>query len=203
MDKFNVIITSNGFINESPRSKEIDELFVKVAKGKKVLLVVNATRLGSNVRAKTDVKENFENIGASVVDLLEVHSDNVEQIQNYDVIYGMGGNVTPMLEDFAECNFRKHLLTFLKKGIYIGESAGSIILAEDVEWCYDIKRGTKPKYDVVLDSYKGLNLIKENIYPHYNAEKEEIKTKAKEYAKQNNITLTYLNDGEYILKQID
>jgi len=203
MDKFNVIITSNGFINESPRSEEIDKLFEKVAKGKKVLLVVNATRLGSNIRAKVDVKENFEKVGAKVVDLLEVHSDNVEEIYNYDVIYGMGGTVQPMIEDFEECNFREHLLTFLKKGIYIGESAGSIILSEDTKWYYDIKRGTKPKYDVILESYKGLNLIKENIYPHYNAEKEEIKTKAKEYEKQNNIKITYLNDGEYIFKYIE
>lgn len=151
MVKFNVVLTSNGFNNSSVRSKEQDELFEQIAKNKKVLLVVNATKTGSNVNAKKDVKVNFEKVGASIVDLIEIDSSNVENIYKYDVIYGMGGDITPLLEDTRKCDFRKYLIKFLKNGIYIGESAGSIVLAEDVKWYYDVKRGTKPKYAIILD----------------------------------------------------
>ena len=151
MIKFNVVLTSNGFNNSSVRSKEQDELFEQIAKNKKVLLVVNATKTGSNVNAKKDVKVNFEKVGASIVDLIEIDSSNVENIYKYDVIYGMGGDITPLLEDTRKCDFRKYLIKFLKNGIYIGESAGSIVLAEDVKWYYDVKRGTKPKYAIILD----------------------------------------------------
>ena len=202
MKNFNLILTSNGFINTSPRSQEIDTLFKKVAENKKVLLIVNATKTGSNTVSRQDVKVNFENVGASVVDTIEVDSKNLHTIFEYDVIYGMGGNVKPLLEDLQACNFRDNLIKFLKKGIYIGESAGSIILADDVKWLYDIKKGTKPKYDVVLNSYKGLGLTTKNIFPHFNAISEELKEKTRFYEKQNNIKITPLNDGEFILEYI-
>jgi len=200
MKTFNIILTSNGFINTSPRSQAIDNIFKEVAQNKKVLLIVNATKTGSNYVSRQDVKANFENVGASVVDTIEVDSRNVNTIFDYDVIYGMGGDVKPLLEDLHAYNFRDNLIKFLEKGIYIGESAGSIILADDVKWLYDIKKGTKPKYDVVLDSYKGLGLTKHNIFPHFNAISDELKEKTREYERQNNIRITPLNDGEFILE---
>ena len=60
----NIILTSNGFINSSPRSKEIDELFKTIANGKKVMILGNATLGGSNASQREPVKSNFENVGA-------------------------------------------------------------------------------------------------------------------------------------------
>ena len=141
MEKFNLVLTSNGFNNNSERSKEIDELFKEITENKKVILIVNATKTGSNFVSRKDVKDNFEKVGAKVVDVVEINSNNVNSIFDYDVIYGMGGDIKPLLEDFQECNFREHLIKFLKNGIYIGESAGSIVLSDDVKWCYNIKKG--------------------------------------------------------------
>ena len=92
------------------------------------------------------------------------------------------------------------MIKFLKNGIYIGESAGTIILCDDLKWLYVVKKGSKPKYDVELDSYKGLNLSNTKVMPHYNRISESIKTKMDLYEKENDISITKLNDGDYILE---
>ena len=110
-----------------------------------------------------------------VVDLIHITEENVDQIKNYDVIYFTGGDVAPLGEIVTE-RIKDALINFLSNnGVIIGESAGSIIFGEDFKWYYDVKRGTKPKYDIELPSYKGFGLIDENIYPHYNKANEEHK----------------------------
>lgn len=200
MDKFNIILTSNGFNNNQERSIKIEHLFEKIAKHKNILLIVNATKTGDNYNSIEDIKINFENIGANKVDIIEIDNNNVEKILEYDIIYGVGGDVKELLEDLQKCNFREYLLKFLQKGIYIGESAGSIVLANDIKWCYDIKKGTKPKYDKTLKSYVGIGVTEKNIYPHFGMANDEIKEKIKKYEKHNKIKITPLYDGQFILE---
>lgn len=200
--KTNIILTSNGFHNSTKRSKEIDEIFKKVAKDKRVVIILNATKEGSNVQNIDDVKKNFETIGAKNVNLLTVDNKNAGEIFKYDVIYTMGGDPRVLLDDFWDCNFKQYLIKFLEKGIYIGESAGSMILCDNVKWIWDIKKGTKPKYNILPKTFEGLNLVKERIYPHYNTISEEQKVKIDNYEEQHNIEITRLNDGEFILESL-
>lgn len=194
----NILLTSNGFVNGYKRSKEIDEVFRKIAKNKRVLLIVNATKNGDNLKAKKDVKDNFEKVGANVVDILEINKENVKNIFNYDIIYGMGGDPRVLLDDFWECGFKEYLVKFLEKGIYIGESAGSMVLCDNLKWTWDIKKGYKPKYDVIPKTFEGLNLVKERIFPHYDLINLELREKTDKYEKEYNIKITRLNDGEFI-----
>lgn len=194
----NIILTSNGFHNKTKRSKEIDEVFEKIAKNKSVVIILNATKEGSNVQNINDVKANFEKVGANIVDLLMINTENVAEIFKYDVIYTMGGDPRILLDDFWECNFKQYLIKFLEKGIYIGESAGSMVLCDNLKWVWDIKKGTKPKYDILPKSFEGLNLVKERVYPHFNRVSEQQKEKVNRYEKEHHIEITRLNDGEFI-----
>ena len=194
----NILLTSNGFHNETKRSKEIDKVFEEVARNKSVAIILNATKEGSNVKNIKAVKANFEKIGAQVVDLITINTENITDIFKYDVIYTMGGDPRILLDDFWECNFKQYLIKFLEKGIYIGESAGSMVLCDNLKWVWDIKKGTKPKYDILPKRFEGLNLVKERIYPHYNTISEEQKTKIDNYEKQYKIKITRINDGEFI-----
>lgn len=195
----NIILTSNGFHNSSKRSKEIDIMFENVAKGKKVVIILNATKEGSNTQNIEDVKQNFKKIGAKEVKLLIINKENQSEIFKYDVIYTMGGDPRILLEDFNEYNFKSYLIKFLEKGIYIGESAGAMILCDNLKWVWDIKKGTKSKYDILPKTFEGLGLVKERIYPHYNKIHEEQKIKTDKYEKEYNTKITRLNDGEFIL----
>ena len=194
----NILLTSNGFHNETKRSKEIDKAFEEVARNKSVAIILNATKEGSNVKNIKAVKANFEKIGAQVVDLITINTENITDIFKYDVIYTMGGDPRILLDDFWECNFKQYLIKFLEKGIYIGESAGSMVLCDNLKWVWDIKKGTKPKYDILPKTFEGLNLVKERIYPHHNTISEEQKTKIDNYEKQYKIKITRIDDGEFI-----
>ena len=196
----NILVTSAGFnsINNYV-SEENVELFKRIANGKKVLIVANAAPEGTgNYVARENVRENFMKVGASQVDILDINSDNVDIMLDYDVIYGLGGNVTNLIELNRNTNFKEVLIKFLEKGIYIGESAGSMILSDSVKWVYELKKGTKPKYDVELESYEGLGLIDIYVYPHFQKASEEMKEKINNYEINNNIKITRLSDGEII-----
>ncbi len=196
----NILVTSGGFntVNNYV-SDDNKELFKKIANGKKVIIVANAAPEGTgNYIARENVRDNFLSVGATQVDIVDLNVDNVDAILQYDIIYGLGGNLTYLIELNQTTSFKETLIKFLEKGIYIGESAGSMILANDVKYAYDIKKGTKPKYDVELDSYAGLGLIDIYIYPHFQKANEMMQAKTADYELSHGIKITRLNDGEII-----
>lgn len=199
----NIILTSNGFINSSPRSKEIDELFKTIANGKKVMILGNATLGGSNASQREPVKSNFENVGAKKVDIIDINKENLNDILEYEVIYAIGGDPRYLLDLVATTNVKEILKQFLKSGgIYIGESAGSMILGNNLKWVWEVKKGTKPKYDIELPSYKGLGIVNINFFPHWNKASDEMKEKVSNYEKQHNIKITRVQDNEFFVYDI-
>lgn len=191
-----IIVTSGGYL-DGQRGENLDSLISDTCKGKKVLILSNATITGSNVKGVPNIKTNFEKLGC-VVDVVCLTDDNVEQIHECDVVYITGGDMAP-LGEMVTPKTKENLLKFLSNGgTVIGESAGSIILGEDFKWYYDVKKGTKPKYDIELPSYKGFGLVSFNIYPHWNKAKEDQKSRVREYSKEHNIDIIEMLDGEWI-----
>lgn len=196
----NIYVTSGGFntINNYVSANNI-KLFKEISNNKKVLIVANAAPIGTgNYIARRNVLENFLNVGAKKVDIVDLDNDNINTILDYDIIYVLGGNITNLIELNNKTNFKELIIKFLEKGIYIGESAGSMILSHNLKYIYDIKKGTKAKYDVILDSYDGLGLIDEYIYPHYQKADLEMQNKISNYEKDKNIKITRISDGEII-----
>lgn len=197
----NILVTSGGFntINNYVSDENI-ELFKKISKDKKVLIIANAAPFGTgNYVARENVKDNFLNVGAKEANVIEIDASNVNSILDYDIVYVLGGNITKLVELNNTTDFKNVLINFLEKGIYIGESAGSIILSHSTKYIYDLKKGTKPKYDVELDSYDGLGFIDMYIYPHFQKADEIMQNKISNYELVNNIKITRLNDGEIII----
>lgn len=192
-----IILTSNGFNNKGERSKEIEKLLKKVSKDKKIILIGNAAK-NTNISSREEVRENFKKAGAKEVFLIDIDSKNVNKILNYDIMYVLGGDIGELIELNNETEFKQYVTKFIENGIYIGESAGSIIMGNDCKWIYEIKKGTKPKYDKTFKSYLGLGLTNLHIYPHYNEANEEIKERIRRYEEEYGIECTKLNDGEFI-----
>jgi dipeptidase E len=194
--KGKLIITSGGFL-DGQRGKELDKIFAKISNGKKVLFVDNATKTGSNVKGVSNIVENFKKIGAGV-DIITLTNDNLNSIFNYDILYITGGDLSPLIELVNNSGFTSQSYKFLHGGgIIVGESAGSMIFSKDLKYIYEVKKGTKPKYDVELPTYKGIGFIDINIYPHWNKESEEQKKKVLNYETETNIKITRMQDGEY------
>jgi peptidase E len=199
-NNYNLILTSSGFNDANNYiSDEMIDLFSYLSLEKRIMILANAAPEGSgNFIAREKVKENFEKVGASQVDIIDLNQENINEIFNYNLIYCLGGDPTYLINLNKNPLFKKSLIKFLENGIYIGESAGSIILSNNLKWVYDVKKGTKPKYNVELDTYRGLGLVEFNIFPHWNNISDNIKNKTFNYEKQHNIKIIKLNDGEFI-----
>lgn len=131
------------------------------------MFVDNATLTGSNVKGVANILGNFNAINAHAT-IITLTKNNLKEIFNYDALYITGGDCTPLIELANTSNLKEILIDYLKNGgIIIGESAGSMIFGKDLKWCYDVKRGTKPKYDVVLSTYQGLGLTDVKFFPHW------------------------------------
>ena len=197
----NIVVTSGGFntINNYVSEENI-KLFEKISKNKKVMIISNAAPEGTgNYKARKNVRANFLGVGATQADIIDLDGSNLDLILKYDVIYIIGGDTTPLIELNKNQRLKENILKFLKNGVIIGESAGSIFLQKEAKYYYDIKKGTKTKYDVNLDTYECLGLIDLLIYPHFQKANDEMRIKIIEYEKKHDIKITRLNDGEIII----
>ena len=170
-----IYLTSGGYI-EGQRGEKLDKIIEGSSGGKKVLIVDNATTTGSNLKGKGIVINDFSLI-AEKVEVLTLTKDNLDEINNYDVIYLLGGDVTPLIELANNSNASEIIKTYVKNGgIIFGESAGSMIFGKDLKWIYDIKRGNI-KNSKLLDKDNELiyNIVcykkKSNFSPNPNKEK--------------------------------
>lgn len=191
-----LILTSGGYL-DGQRGEELDSLIESVSSGKRVLFVDNATTTGSNVKGVINIVGNFEKLGCNV-DVITLTQSNLDCICNYDVVYITGGDCMPLIYMANNTDFNDVICKYLSNGgVVIGESAGSIIFCEDLEYYYNIKRGTKPKYDVILPTYKGVGLINECLYPHF--DKDKNKEKILQYFENHKELIPHLfSDGEWI-----
>src|SRR3989338_4510314 len=86
-------------------------------------------------------------------------------MKEYDVIYVCGGNTFRLLKCARETHFRETVHGVLNRGgVYIGVSAGSIILAPTISAATLID--PDPNLVGVTD-YTGLGIIDFEIHPHY------------------------------------
>ncbi len=199
--KTKIIVTSSGFntINNYVSEENI-KLFKKISNNKKVMIISNAAPEGTgNFKARENVKENFINAGAIHVDIIDLNNSNLDLILDYNIIYILGGNTTPLIELNNNPKLKANLMKFLEGGIIIGESAGSIFLQKNAKYYYDIKKGTKPKYDIELDTYECLGLIDLFIYPHFQKANETMQNRINEYEKEHNVKITRLKDGDIVI----
>ncbi len=186
----NIVLTSSGITGTNFSIKFLD----KYIKDKNILVVDNGTIGTSNYEKRLNNVNKFYEYNAKDVKLLTINKDNQNIILNYDICYMMGGSIANLLDLLQTTDIKNILTKFLNTGIYIGESAGSLILDENVKWYFNLKKGTKPKYDKQFDSYNGLGFISKHIYPHYNKADEEMIQKINNYNEQ----IYPLNDGEYL-----
>ena len=196
--KGNLYLTSGGFI-DGQYDEKMGEIFQNVCSNKKVLLIDNATITGSNTKGPANIIKNFNNIGASV-DRITLDSDNLDVIFGYDVVYVTGGDCAPLAYLAMDEDVSKTFTKYLNEGgIVFGESAGSIFFGKDFKWYYDVKKGTKPKYDVELPSWSGLGLVDIKLYPHYNKADDNQKGKIKNYCKDNNCEILCMKDDDFLI----
>lgn len=187
----NIFLTSCGIINNEIK-KEFYKVITKDVKDLKVLYITTAAD-GEADPDKTWMEEEFQTIldlGILKENIMEYKIGNKININEFDVVYMMGGNTFYLLDIIRKTGFDKNIEEFINSGkIYVGSSAGSEILGNSINVAlgYD-------ENNVNMTDFTGLKIVDGLIIPHCNR-KENFINKLKD---ESNEKLYLLYDGEGI-----
>lgn len=114
-----------------------------------------------------DAKKAFEEKGM-ILDILEISTASSNEIKsklaNNDYIYISGGNTFFLLQELKRTGADKLIFEQINLGkIYIGESAGSVVVTPNIEYIEDMDN----KKGVILKTFESLGLIDFYVIPHY------------------------------------
>lgn len=153
--------------------KDVFQIFIDFANenlvGKTVTFIPTAAipdKLDFHIRYN---KELLAKMGL-IVDELEIstasHSDIVKKLENNEYIYVAGGNTFFLLQEMNRTGTGNLIKTQINTGkLFIGESAGAILVAPDIEYSKDTDN---PLMAPNLKSYDALNIVDFYPVPHYN-----------------------------------
>ena len=132
------------------------------------------------------------------VTIIDLNQPNFkEQIKVSDIIFVAGGNTFYLLQELRRSGADQLIEEHINSGkLYIGESAGSIIMAPDIDY---IKEMDEPEKASQLKSTAAFNFV--DIYPLPHMDNEYMKEAAQIILEkyQDNLPLHPLNDDEVIL----
>lgn len=187
----NIFLTSCGIINNKIKN-EFYNVITKDVKDIKVLYITTASD-GEADSDKTWMEEEFQTIldlGILKENITEHKIGNEININEFDVMYMMGGNTFYLLNIIRKTGFDKNIKEFINSGkIYVGSSAGSEILGNSI----DVALGYDDN-NVNMTDFTGLKIVDGLIIPHCNR-KEDFINKLKN---ETNEKLHLLYDGDGI-----
>ena len=151
--------------------KDVYQLFVDFAQenlaGKTVTFIPTAAlpdKLDFHVKYSMELLSNM----GLTVDELEIsttaHSDIVNKLEKNDYIYVTGGNTFFLLQEMNKSGAGNLIKAQINAGkLFIGESAGAILLAPDIEYSIDTDN---PLAAPQLKTFEALNMIDFYPVPH-------------------------------------
>ena len=192
----NIVLTSCGITNEDFKNKLYELISKDELKNKKVLYITTASD-GEPDDDKSWMEIEFKTIldlGISKDNIVEYKIGNSSlNIDNFDIMYMMGGNTFYLLDVIRNTHFDKEIKKFVNSGkLYIGSSAGSEILGNSIEPAlgYDDN-------NVRMTDFSGLKIINGLIIPHCNRKEEYIESLKN--SSTENLLLLYDGDGKILL----
>lgn len=169
-----MLLTSGGLANNKLISEFKSALDMPV-KQARIAFIITASLAepGDKAWLFKDLKKLYD-LGVASVDIIDISQPKNEwiaRVKNSDVIYVEGGNTKFLMYHAQKTGFADELPQLLKTRLYVGVSAGSMIVgsclpsaAEEV--IYDKEEFTEPYKNVK----EYLNYLPIHIVPHYQAE---------------------------------
>ena len=143
----------------------------KNTESKKILFIPTAANVEEYKKYMHLTQKAFEDFGYEVENFdVSVFSEEIakEKLSEAKIVFISGGNTFYLLQELKRKNLTSYLKERIENGLlYIGESAGSVIVAPDIEYASVIDDKTVA---TELDDYAGLNLIDFYIVPHFEEE---------------------------------
>ena len=187
-----IFLTSTGLSSQNVYNKFQE---VVNSKGlKKAVIITTASSDKENNQYSQLALSQLKSVGFDVLDFYDFENEGLKDLSQYDVIYVCGGNTFKLMKFAREMNFNKEVELLLKRdGIYIGVSAGSLIICPSIQIANEIHPDIN---EVGLIDFNGFNIIDLVVFPHYSSEFEE---EIKSFETKNNIKVERLNNSQAIL----
>jgi len=169
--------------------------------GRSDCYIVTAGNLDSNPHWIVDEITAIENAGRRVtrIDLAGLSADMLEDaFEKCGVIWVGGGNTFYLLQEVRRSGFDELLTRKIRNGIpYVGTSAGSIILAPNIE-C--VRFADDPGQAPDLASFDGLNLFPLVTFAHFdNPAFKDVYRRILAYALENDVEFVTLKEKQLIV----
>lgn len=174
-----IVLTSCGIIDSELKDQFYRLLDKDISQIKLLYITIAVDGEKDTDRKWLEEYATILNLGIKKENITEYHYEENVDFSSYDIIYMIGGNTFYLLKELKEKNLVKKIIQAINNGvIYIGSSAGSIILGKTIE--------TALPYDenwVGIEDFTGLNIVDGIIIPHANRKQEfiaEVKEKYKD-----------------------
>lgn len=149
----------------------LKDFFGDHLEGKTVAFIPTASLVEEYTGYVVNDKNAFIDLGILVNELDITHSNPIEiakVLSKSDFIYVSGGNTFYLMQELIRSKAAIHIKEQIEKGkLYIGASAGSIILSKNIEYIEQVDDKSKAPE---LEDFAGLGLIDFYPLPHYGNE---------------------------------
>jgi len=192
MDSGILLLTSTGL-----SSKAIIERFKALVfdyKKSSVAIVTTAAEEKENNTYAQLAKKQFSEMGFLRIDFVDFETESAKDFTKYDIIYVCGGNTFKLLKFARNVNFKDSIKDLLKRnGIYIGVSAGSIIVGPSIEIAGEV---VLDKNEVGLENLTGFGITNLIVLPHYSP---EIEKEVKTFEIEHSVLVERISDSQAVL----
>jgi len=185
-----IFLTSTGISNEHIRQEFIH--VIGINRDIPVAIITTASYEKSENKYAQIALKQFRELGFVNVDFVDFEENPNCSLQKYGVIYVCGGNTFYLLYHLKKSGADKMLFNLLNNTdvIYIGVSAGSIILGPTIEIASVVDPDPN---EVGLIDMKGLGVVTFEVHPHYESEHEK---DILEYEKRNSRKVIRLSNSQ-------
>ena len=163
----NMILTSSLYESIELVKKFLD----KNTESKKILFIPTATNVDEYKKYIHLTQKAFEDFGYEVENFdVSIFSEEIAKgkLSQAKTVFISGGNTFYLLQELKRKNLTSYLKERIENGLlYIGESAGSVIAAPNIEYASIVDDKTLA---TELNDYTGLNLVDFYIVPHFEEE---------------------------------
>jgi len=194
MEQGTLLLTSTGLSSPNVLNKFLE--LIGDTKNKQVVIITTAAE-GKEVNKYSQLAhKQFVDLGFLNVDFVDLETDPAKDLSPYDVVYVCGGNTFKLLKFTRVANFKNPVESLLKRGgVYIGVSAGSIIIGPSVQIANEVQPDPN---EVRLSDFSGLGIIEEIVLPHYSPDIEE---DTKKFEERYNVTVERVGNSQAVLMQ--
>ncbi|PIR66471.1 MAG: hypothetical protein COU51_03785 [Parcubacteria group bacterium CG10_big_fil_rev_8_21_14_0_10_36_14] len=195
-----LLLTSAGLENKIIRDFATSQ--ISEFKSKTVGVIITGQTAEERIYIDQSLKE-LRDLGMTTISMNISKDDNFNDLAEFDMYYVCGGNTFYILDRIRKTGVDNILLKAIKKDkLYIGVSAGSIIMAKNIKTANVGKDGDDN--EIGLKDISGFNIIPFHFFPHYDeTEKEAVeefyKTEQEPIMALTDDQAIFIDDDSYIL----